>query len=174
MCPPGVHRAESVKGRRISRSTSIRKLKPIRLDMTPPSPHGWASAKFSLSPPTLPSPLHYLRPRKRCFCQKPAALSTGGDMFLTLSLTLTYRLAYSLVCSCTVMHCHTHTQKQPLIFFVLRLSLPDPLLHFLPSCALLCLCLCDLYTIPTATMTAHHVAHELIVPDSKYKHRSFA
>lgn len=66
-----------------------------------------SSSSSSSIPPTPFCPSPPLHPRKRCFCQNPAALSSGTGVSLSLALTSTYGLAYSLLCELT------HTEVAP-------------------------------------------------------------
>lgn len=139
VCLVFTEQSESVKGSELSRSTSIKDrslsgmTRPCHRHMAGHRYHGQI---LSLPPPLLSRPLSSpsapLHPRKRCFCQKPAALSTGGGTSLSLSLTLTYALAYSLVCSCThTIHTHTKNKSHPTYFSTSSLS-------FIPSYVSLC------------------------------------
>lgn len=147
--------SESVKSSAISRSTAVRKRKPIMLDMTLPSPHGWALVQQPNPPPpppTLPSPS--LCPRKLCICQKPAALSTGGGLSLSQSRTNICLLIGLL------MRTRAHTKASTQIFLLLGI------LHHIPFP------LCDPYAPtppPSPARAAHHAVRELIVSTAKYK-----
>lgn len=114
--------SESVKGSELSRSTSIKDRSQSGLTRPCHRHTAWhwyrgqmlsfstsSTSSSSSFPLTLSSSSPPLRPQKRCFCQNPAALSTGGGMSLSLSRTLTYALAYSLLCSCARTHTHAHT-----------------------------------------------------------------
>lgn len=117
-CPAGVRHVVRERQRAVKVNLH-QKTQPIRPDMTLPSPHGRGTgttahplSSSSSSASILPilfypsSPLH---PRKRCFCQNPAALSSGGGMSLSLPLTSTYGLAYSLLCVLTHTEVAPHT-----------------------------------------------------------------
>lgn len=137
--------------------------RPIRPDMKPPE-HWHHSQKTPLFLllyflPLLLSRFPPLRSRKRCCCQKPAALSTSGGMSLSLPLTLMYTPAYALLRT-------SHTQK-----VVPHISL---LLHSFP-----------LFSFPRLfsqwPLHSHHrhnfpaqLSMSLLFLTAEYKHVAFA
>lgn len=131
-CPAGVRHVVRERQRALKVNLH-QKTQPIGPDVTHPAiatrPWHWYHSRNPLSsssssssiPPTLFYPSPPLHPRKRCCCQNPAALSSGGGMSLSLPLTSTYGLAYSLLCALT------HTEVAPHIPLLAAYpSIPSP------------------------------------------------